>query len=139
MRLDSVHPEEGGRGVTVTIERNEHVADELEQFYREQYCKKCKLSLLCLMGRPIRETFWCTRCKGWWMSEHDIFVRCDGFPGTYTTARRTQQTFTRTRTGIVRERASIDGCPLCDPQGENPMDIVEGFVLEHVRAAERHR
>lgn len=98
---------------------------------RQNYCRQCKLSFVCLMGRPQRETFWCRKCKGWWLAEDDIFVRCDGFPGMHT-----GHYFARDRHGIAPRRAApdsratIDGCPLCDPQGENPMDIIEGLVEE---------
>ena len=109
---------------------------------RQNYCRKCKLSFVCLMGRVYRDSFWCQKCKGWWLSEHDIFVRCDGFPGT----RHGQ--FERRRSGgkhfvfndgqrmrpvsaMHDGKTTIDACPLCDPQGENPLDIIEGLVEEH--------
>lgn len=111
--------------------RRERVAEDLMAFYREKFCAKCKLSFACLMGRSYRETFWCQKCKGWWLADHDFFVRCDGFPGTtygvHDTHRKTN------RIVMVpphHGRVTIASCPLCDPQGENPLEVIEGFVME---------
>jgi hypothetical protein len=137
MRLRFGTPITKKAGTTLTIELSaSRISEELLEHYRQQFCKKCELSMVCIMGREFRESFWCQKCKGWWLSEHDLFVRCDGFPGTHTGYYERHgsvkmQSFGAAVSGHhAQARTTIDSCPLCDPQGENELKIIEGFVVE---------
>lgn len=106
--------------------------EELLEHVRRTYCRKCKLSFVCLIGRRYRECFWCLRCKGWWLVDHDMFVRCVAFPGT-----RDKEVGDGGMIQESRMSATIEDCPLCNNQGENPLEIIDGFLEEDYRGRPR--
>ena len=42
-------------------------------------CTKCEMSLRCAMGRPPDEAKLCRTCKGIWLDDESITVRCTEF------------------------------------------------------------
>lgn len=97
---------------------------------RERICSRCKMSLVCLMGRELSDTevYWCQKCQGWWFPEQDYLLRCTAFivgvRGTIVIDERTSRTRNVTVRGM---RTLIESCPHCDPRGEEPIEVFEGY------------
>lgn len=105
-------------------------ADQYLAQVREQTCSRCKLSLVCLMGREYTQTdlYWCERCQGWWFPELDFLLRCTAFivgvRGTIVIDERVSRARGITVKGM---RTLLGSCPNCDPQGEEPIEVFEGY------------
>lgn len=97
---------------------------------RATTCANCKLSLVCFMGREYTETelYWCQRCQGWWFPELDLLLRCTAFivgpKGTIVIDGRRSRTRDVTVHGM---RTLVEDCPNCNPQGENPIEVFDGY------------
>lgn len=108
-------------------------ANELAERIRQTYCRRCKMSLLCLMGRELKqiETYWCRRCQAWWLPETEQLVRCSLFPGSEPGQFwRDHDGKPQPCSGPITDKTTIENCPNCDNKGENPLDVIEGYVEE---------
>ncbi len=46
-------------------------------------CSCCPMSLMCLMGRPPGDAFYCKKCKGFSIPDAEVTVCCTQFRGLY--------------------------------------------------------
>ena len=57
-------------------------------------CAKCSVSLPCLLGRKVVDSYWCLHCKGWWVPKSLMFVECEDFGNPSRTLKRAINLYT---------------------------------------------
>lgn len=73
------------------------------------------------------EMYWCKTCQGWWFPENDLLIRCTelqpGVARMIPVGPKAQQR----QIHIRNMQPSVDDCPNCNSQGEDPLTVFEGY------------